>query len=311
MACRFPRANDLSEYWRLLESGTDAITSGRPNNGDGPQTWGGYIDDIEWFDSRFFRIAPVEARLMDPQQRVMLEASWEALEDAGIDPSGLRGSRTGVYVGLGGSEYRDLIESSGKLGNYLGTNASVAAGRIAFALGLEGPAMAIDMACASSLAAVHQAVSALERGEVELALAGGAHFVLSSAVSDFMRQLGLLSTNGQSRPFDASADGSVRGEGCGVLALKRLSDAEADGDRIWAVIKGSAVNQNGASAGLTIPNGPAQERVMEAALLQAGFSGAEVDYLEAHARDRSWVTLLRPMPLLPCTARGARRAARC
>ena len=283
MACRFPGANNLSEYWRLLESGTDAITSGRPNNGDGPQIWGGYIDDIEWFDSRFFRIAPVEARLMDPQQRVMLEASWEALEDAGIDPSGLRGSRTGVYVGLGGSEYRDLIESSGKLGNYLGTNASVAAGRIAFALGLEGPAMAIDMACASSLAAVHQAVSALERGEVELALAGGAHFVLSSAVSDFMKQLGLLSTSGQSRPFDASADGSVRGEGCGVLALKRLSDAEADGDRIWAVIKGSAVNQNGASAGLTIPNGPAQERVMEAALSQAGFPGAEVDYLEAHA----------------------------
>ena len=283
MACRFPGANNLSEYWRLLDSGTDAIMDGRPNNGDGPQIRGAYIDDIEWFDSRFFRIAPVEARLMDPQQRVMLEASWEALEDAGIDPSGLRGSRTGVYVGLGGSEYRDLIESSGKLGNYLGTNASVAAGRIAFALGLEGPAMAIDMACASSLAAVHQAVTALERGEVRLALAEGAHFLLSSAVSDFMMQLGLLSKSGQSRPFDASADGSVRGEGCGVLVLKRLSDAEADGDRIWAVIKGSAVNQNGASAGLTIPNGQAQERVMEAALSQAGFSGSEVDYLEAHA----------------------------
>ena len=283
MACRFPGASNLSEYWRLLESGTDMITSGRPNNGDGPQIRGAYIDDIEWFDSRFFRVTPVEARLMDPQQRVMLEASWEALEDAGIDPSGLRGSRTGVYVGLGGSEYRDLIESSGKLGNYLGTNASVAAGRIAFALGLEGPAMAIDMACASSLAAVHQAVSALQRDEVSLALAGGAHFLLSSAVSDFMKQLGLLSISGHSRPFDAAADGSVRGEGCGVLALKRLSDAEADGDRIWAVIKGSAVNQNGASAGLTIPNGPAQERVMEAALTQAGFTGAEVDYLEAHA----------------------------
>ena len=283
MSCRFPGANNLSEYWRLLESGTDMISSGRPNNEDGPQIRGAYIDDIEWFDSRFFRVTPVEARLMDPQQRVMLEASWEALEDAGIDPSGLRGSRTGVYVGLGGSEYRDLIESSGKLGNYLGTNASVAAGRIAFALGLEGPAMAIDMACASSLAAVHQAVSALQRGEVSLALAGGAHFLLSSAVSDFMKQLGLLSIRGESRPFDASADGSVRGEGCGVLALKRLSDAEADGDRIWAVIKGSAVNQNGASAGLTIPNGPAQERVMEAALTEAGFSGADVDYLEAHA----------------------------
>ena len=221
--------------------------------------------------------------MMDPQQRMMLETSWEALEDAGIDPDGLRGSLTGVYAGIGGSEYREVIESSGKSGNYLGTNASVAAGRIAFALGLEGPAMAIDMACASALAAMHQAVSGLQRGEVDLALAGGVHVVLSSSVSDFMTELGMLSTSGQCSPFDASADGYVRGEGCGVLVLKRLSVAEADGDRIWGVIRGSAVNQNGASAGLTVPNGPAQERVMEAALERAGFSGADVDYLEAHA----------------------------
>ena len=244
---------------------------------------GAFVDDIDWFDSRFFRISPVEARMMDPQQRMLLETSWEALEDAGIDAEGLRGSQTGVYAGIGGSEYRNLIESSGKLGNYLGTNSSVAAGRIAFALGLEGPAMAIDMACASALAAVHQAVSGLQRGEVDLALAGGVHVVLSSSVSDFMTELGMLSKSGQSSPFDASADGYVRGEGCGVVALKRLSDAERDGDRIWGVIRGSAVNQNGASAGLTVPNGSAQERVMEAALERAGFSGADVDYLEAHA----------------------------
>ena len=283
MACRFPQSKNLSEYWQLLESGSDAVTEGRPGNGIAPETPGAFVEDIEWFDSRFFRISPVEARLMDPQQRMMLETSWEALEDAGIDPDGLRGTQTGVYAGIGGSEYREVIESSGKLGNYLGTNASVAAGRIAFALGLEGPAMAIDMACASALAAVHQAVSGLQRGEVDLALAGGVHVVLSTSVSDFMTELGMLSTSGQCSPFDASADGYVRGEGCGVVILKRLSDAEADGDRIWGVIRGSAVNQNGASAGLTVPNGSAQERVMEAALAQAGFSGAEVDYLEAHA----------------------------
>ena len=287
MACRFPQSKNLAEYWRLLESGADAVTDGRPGNGIAPviapDIRGAFMDDIDMFDSRFFRISPVEARMMDPQQRMMLETSWEALEDAGIDPDGLRGSQTGVYAGIGGSEYRALVESSGKLGNYLGTNASVAAGRIAFALGLEGPAMAIDMACASALAAVHQAVSGLQRGEVDLALAGGVHVVLSSSISDFMTELGLLSRSGQCSPFDASADGYVRGEGCGVLILKRLREAEADGDRIWGVIRGSAVNQNGASAGLTVPNGSAQERVMEAALERAGFAGADVDYLEAHA----------------------------
>jgi len=283
MACRFPQSKNLSEYWQLLESGADAVTDGRPGNGIAPDMRGAFIEGIEWFDSRFFRISPVEARMMDPQQRMMLETSWEALEGAGIDPEGLRGSQTGVYAGIGGSEYREVIESSGKLGNYLGTNASVAAGRIAFALGLEGPAMAIDMACASALAAVHQAVSGLQRGEVDLALAGGVHVVLSSSVSDFMVELGMLSKSGKSSPFDASADGYVRGEGCGVLVLKRLREAEADGDPIWGVIRGSAVNQNGVSAGLTVPNGSAQERVMEAALERAGFPGADVDYLEAHA----------------------------
>ena len=291
MACRFPRAKDLSAYWQLLESGTDAITDGRPDGGswqdqdgeDAARLRGAFIEGIEWFDSRFFRIAPIEARLMDPRQRMMLETSWQALEDAGIDPEGLRGSRTGVYAGVGGSEYRDLIEGSGKADSYLGTTASVTAGRVAFALGLEGPAMALDMACASSLAAVHQAVAGLQRDEIDLALAGGVQAVLSPAVSRFMLEVGMLSPRGQCNPFDASADGYVRGEGCGIVVLKRLSEAEADGDRIWGIIKGSAVNQNGASAGLIIPNGPAKERVMAAALARAGFTGADVDYLEAHS----------------------------
>ena len=296
MACRFPGAKDLAAYWHLLESGIDAVTDGRPDgdpsgpasNGEAEREdeahWrGAFVEGIQWFDSRFFRIAPIEARMMDPRQRMMLETTWQALEDAGIDADGLRGSLTGVYGGVGGSEYRDLIEAGGQADSYLGTTASVTVGRIAFALGLEGPAMPIDMACASSLAAVHQAVAALQRGEVELALAGGVHAALSASVSRFMMEFGMLSPSGRCRPFDAAADGYVRGEGCGMLVLKRLSEAEADGDRIWGVVKGSAVNQNGASAGLTVPNGPAQERVMEAALAMAGFAAAEVDYLEAHA----------------------------
>ena len=283
MACRFPQAKNLTEYWHLLQNGTDAITDGRPDVEDAPRMRGAFVEGIEWFDSRFFRIAPIEARMMDPRQRMMLETSWEALEDAGIAPDGLRGSLTGVYAGVGDGEYRELIDANGRGGSLLGTTASVTAGRVAFAFGLEGPAMAIDMACASSLAAVHQAISALQRGEINLALAGGVNAVLSPGVSDFMMEAGMLSPSGQGRPFDASADGYVRGEGCGLVVLKRLSEAQANGDRIWGVIKGSAVNQNGASAGLTVPNGPAQERVMQAALEMAGFTGADVDYLEAHA----------------------------
>ena len=214
---------------------------------------------------------------------MLLEMTWQALEDSGVDPDRLRGTRTGVYAGVGGSEYRDLIQASEHPPSYLGTTGSVAVGRIAFTLGLEGPAMPIDMACASSLAAVHQAVAGLQRGEVDIALAGGVNAVLSPSVSRFMMDIGMLSPTGECRPFDASANGYVRGEGCGMVVLKRLSDAEADGDRIWAVIRGSAVNQNGASAGLTVPNGPAQERVMEEALTQANVSPSEVDYLEAHA----------------------------
>ncbi|MDE2940680.1 MAG: SDR family NAD(P)-dependent oxidoreductase [Chloroflexota bacterium] len=295
MACRFPGAGDLDEFWKLLEEGRDAVTDGRqdggswtgavgdPNAEDIAYRRGGFVDGIDRFDSRFFRIQPIEARMMDPRQRMLLETAWTALEDAGQDPDQLRGSRTGIYAGVGGSEYRDLIQAGDQTHTYLGTTSSVTVGRIAFALGLEGPAMPIDMACASSLAAIHQAGVALQRGEVDMALAGGVNVVLSPAISRFMMDVGMLSPTGQCRPFDASANGYVRGEGCGIVVLKRLSDAEADGDRIWAVIRGSAVNQNGASAGLTVPNGPAQVRVMEDAVVQAGITPSEVDYLEAHA----------------------------
>ena len=243
---------------------------------------GGFVEGIDKFDNSFFRISPIEARMMDPQQRMLLETTWQALEDAGIDPGGLRGSRTGVYVGVGGSEYREVITASGQDEMYFGTTGSVTAGRVAFVLGLEGPAIAVDTACASSLVAVHQAAAALQRGEVDMALAGGTNSTLSLPIVRFHRDIGMISASGQCNAFDASADGFVRSEGCGVLVLKRLSHAEADGDRIWGLVLGSAVNQNGASAGLPVPNGPAQERVMEDALARAGVEPSDIDYMEAH-----------------------------
>ncbi len=294
MACRFPGAPDLDAFWRLLESGTDAVSDGReegehwdgvvgdPAAEDAIYRKGGFVDGIDRFDNRFFRISPLEARMMDPQQRMLLETTWQALEDAGIDPEAIRGSRTGIYAGIGSSEYRDVIAANGQEDLYFGTSGSMGAGRIAFVLGLEGPAMPIDMACASSLAAVHHASAALRRGEVDMALAGGVNAVLSQPIMRFHRDLGMLSVQGLCNAFDASADGFVRSDGCGVIVLKRLSDAEADGDRIWGLVRGSAINQNGASAGLPVPNGPAQERLIEETLARAGVLPAEIDYLEAH-----------------------------
>ena len=294
MACRFPGAPDLDAFWRQLVAGVDAVSDGRRDTGP----WegavgdpaaqelifrnGGFVEGLDQFDNSFFRIQPIDARMMDPRQRMLLETSWHALEDAGMDPDRLRGTRTGVYTGVGGSDYRDVIASRGQDEGYLGTTGSVTAGRLAFAFGLEGQAMPFDMACASSLAAVHQASTALQRGEVDLALVGGVNAVLSVSVTRFLRNVGMLSMTGRCRPFDASGDGYVRSEGCGMVVLKRLSEAQADGDRIWAVVRGSAVNQNGSSAGLTVPNGPAQERVMQEALERAGVEPGMVDYLEAH-----------------------------
>ena len=294
MACHFPGSPDLSTFWQQLEAGEDAVTDGRQD----PGSWnnlakdlsskyaayrrGGFVEGIDQFDARFFRISPIEARLMDPRQRMMLETTYQALEDAGMDPDELRGSRTGLYAGIATSEYRDLMTASDYGISYLGTAASMTVGRIAFLLGLEGPTIPVELNCASSLVAVHQAVMGLRQGEVDMALVGGTHAVLSPDLTREMADLGMLSREGQCRPFDASADGFTRGEGCGMVVLKRLSEAEADGDRIWGVIRGSAVNQNGASAGPTVPNGPAQERVIEEALSRAGVAPSEVDYLEAH-----------------------------
>ncbi len=294
MACRFPGAPDVSTYWEQLLSGADLVTEGRtgfdywldrvgdPEANHPAYRWGGFVGGLELFDAGFFGIRPIAAKTMDPQQRMLLETSWQALEDAGVDPEGLRGSRTGVFAGLGVSEYRDLMIASGSDGGSLGTMSSTTVGRVAFTLGLMGPAMPFVLQCASSLAAVHAAATALERGEVDLALAGGVNAIFSPNFSRFLLEHGLLASSGRCATFDASAEGYVRGEGCGVLLLKRLSEAEAAGDRIWAVIRGSAVNHNGTAAELTMPSGPAQQQVIEEALSRAGVAPADVDYLEAH-----------------------------
>ncbi len=294
MACRFPGAPDLSAFWRQLEAGENAVTDRRRDavSSDDlaaglPAEYaayarGGFVDGIEGFDAEFFRITPIEARMMDPRQRMMLETTWQALEDAGMDPGGLRGSQTGIYAGIGTSEYRDLMTAGAYGVSYLGTAASMAVGRVAFHLGVEGPTMPVDLDCASSLVAVHHALAGLRGGEVDMALVGGVAAVLSPGITREMADLGMLSRGGQCRAFDAAADGFVRGEGCGMVVLKRLGDAVADGDCIWGVIRSSAVNQNGASAGPTVPNGRAQARVIEEALSRAGVAPSEVDYLETH-----------------------------
>ena len=308
MACRFPGADGLSAFWRLLEAGGNAVQEGLPGSGIGrvgalfPDDtgqieacrFGAYLDleVIDRFDAAFFRISPVEAQLLDPQQRLILETSWRALEDAGINPDLLKDSPTGVYAGISNNDYRGLIlearenagpaEPAASLYAVTGTSLNTAIGRVAFALGLGGPAMAVDTACSSSLVATHQAVTGLQRGDADLALAGGVNIILSGRLLEFRANAGMLSPDGQCKTFDASANGYVRGEGCGILVLKRLADAEADGNRIWGVIRGSALNQDGSSQGLTVPNGAAQERVIQAALKRAGVEPSDIDYLEAH-----------------------------
>ncbi len=302
MACRFPGAPGVPEFWDLLEAGVNAVTEGVPGSGAGRAgqlfsddkvargcRYAGFLDRLDEFDASFFRISPVEAQRLDPQQRMMLETSWQALEDAGIDPDRLKGSRTGVYAGISNYDYRALVLDAGQptepaasLYSVTGTSFNTAIGRVAFALGLNGPAMALDTACSSSLVAIHQAVSGLQRQEADLALAGGVHAILSAQLFEMRANAGMLSPDGRCATFDAGANGYVRGEGCGILVLKRLGEAVADGDRIWAVIRSTAVNQDGATPGLTVPSQDAQERCIEDALLRAGLRPSDVDYVEAH-----------------------------
>jgi acyl transferase domain-containing protein/acyl carrier protein len=305
MAGRFPGADGVEQLWQLLDTGTDAVGPVPPGRWDGAALHdpdplklgrittdqGGFLADLDRFDASFFGISAREATGLDPQQRLLLESSWHALEDAGIDPRSLRGSKTGVFVGITNSDYARLLEGDGLdgLDAYFGTGTAlnVAAGRISFVLGLNGPAMAIDTACSSSLVALHLAARSLRTGESDCSLVGGVNVLADPSCSVAVSRAHMLSADGRCKTFSADADGFVRAEGCGVVVLKRLSDAERDGDQVLALLLGSAVNSDGASSGLTVPSGLAQTAVITAALAEAGVAGAEIDYLEAHGTGTS------------------------
>ncbi|MFI7576083.1 SDR family NAD(P)-dependent oxidoreductase [Micromonospora sp. NPDC049497] len=305
MAGRFPGADSVEELWDLLRSGRDAVSEVPPHRWShrtfhtaGPDTGprittdqGGFLRDVARFDAGFFGVPAREAENLDPQQRLLLECAWHALEDAGIDPKGLAGTRTGVFVGVSNGDYARVLAGAGvdRLDAYYstGTALNAVAGRLAYVLGLAGPALAVDTACSSSLVALHLAVRALRSGEVDAAIVGGVNVIVDPLASVAVSRAHMLSPDGRCRTFSADANGFVRSEGCGVLVLKRLADAGRDGDAVLAVVRGSAVNQDGSSSGLTAPSGRAQEQVISAALAEAGVDGAAVDFLETHGTGTS------------------------
>ncbi|MFB2880050.1 MupA/Atu3671 family FMN-dependent luciferase-like monooxygenase [Floridanema aerugineum] len=301
MGCRFPGgANSPEAFWELLSNGVDAISEVPPNRWDidafydsDPNApgkmysrYGGFIDRLEEFDAQFFGISPREALTLDPQQRLLLEVSWEALENAAIKPDTLVGSKTGVFVGITVNDYlhRLLKRETTEIDAYQGTGntSNAAAGRLSYFLGLTGPSLAVDTACSSSLVAIHLAIASLRNHECNLALVGGVNLQALPEVNVILSKARMLAPDGRCKTFDASADGYVRSEGCGVIVLKRLSDAIKDKDRILATIRGSAVNQDGRSSGLTAPNGLAQQTVIRLGLENSGVQPNQISYIEVH-----------------------------
>ena len=329
IGCRFPQANDPESFWQLLRNGVDAITQvpierwdinafydpkpGTP--GKMNTRWGGFLEQVDCFDPSFFGISPREVERMDPQQRLVLEVAWEALENAGIAPEKLSGSQTGVFIGIGNYDYCRLLanEDFSQISAYDGTGntLSITANRLSYILNLRGPSVVIETACSSSLVALHYACQSLQTGESNLCLVGGASLMLSPEATINYSQARMMASDGRCKTFDASADGYVRGEGCGVVILKRLADALRDEDNILAAIKGSAVNQDGQSNGLTAPNGPSQQAVIRQALENAGVEPAQISYVEAHGTGTSLgdpiefkslkaVLMQGRLPLQPC-----------
>ena len=287
------------ELWSLLQERRDTVAevpAGRwdadaffdptqSRSGTSTSRWGSWLERLDEFDAAFFGLAPREAARMDPQQRLLLEVAFEALEDAGLSLDSLAGSRTGVYVGTHGNDYSwRVFADVASLDAYASTGSahSIIANRLSYVWDLRGPSVALDTACSASLVAVHQACQGLRNGEADVALAAGVNLILSPLWTVAISGLGMLSPRGRCRTFDAGADGIVRGEGCGVVALKRLSDARAHGDRIWAVIRGTATNQDGRTNGITAPNGLSQQAMLRAALANAGVRGSEISAVEAH-----------------------------
>ena len=299
LGCRFPGANNSEEFWQMLRNGVDGISEVPPTRWDVDKyydpmpaapgkmntRWGGFLKDIDQFEPSFFSISPREAIAMDPQQRLLLEVAWETLEYAGLAAEKIAGSQTGVFVGISSDDYSRLqYKNPRQIDAYAGTgNAhSIAANRLSYALDLRGPSIAMDTACSSSLLAVHQACQSLRNGECKLALAGGVNIILTPDLTITFSQARMMSSDGHCKTFDESADGYVRGEGCGLVLLKPLADAQRDGDNILAIIRGSAVNQDGRSNGITAPNGPSQEAVIRQALQNARVTPEQISFVETH-----------------------------